>query len=182
LPLPGPTWSLEICFTNSFEFPSHDGRGLHHAIDILGDVGLIVASATNGTVARYYFYGRRYNGVDTGHNAGNFVVIIDEDGFMHYYAHLGEPRVVSPGQRVAAGQQIGWLGRTGLGQFGPTHVHYQTIEPRPDSTRDGTNGFSTHEAGKVVCNQFHELERLAHKGVWHLDDRGRIVIPPPVRA
>jgi murein DD-endopeptidase MepM/ murein hydrolase activator NlpD len=169
---------MEICFRDSFR----DGRGrsLHHAIDILGDVGLIIASSTDGTVANYYLAGRVFRGVDftSDHGGGNIVVIIDRSGYMHYYAHLKDRGMVSPGQRVFAGQQIGWLGRTGAGRFGPPHLHYQIATPRRESGPHSTNGYSAREAGKQPYNQFNELFQLAKRGPYYFDHRGRITIPP----
>jgi len=178
--------SVEICFTDSFDHvrdddPNDNEPGKpHRAIDIFGEEGLIVASATNGTVANFYFAGRRFRGVDNNDGGGNFVVIIDDYGYMHYYAHLQRhANNIAPGNRVFAGQEIGRLGHTGkAGPWHLRHLHYQVCEPRPDTSPDGTNGFSAREAGKTPVNPFSQLRDLAKRGFWRLDRFGRISIPP----
>jgi murein DD-endopeptidase MepM/ murein hydrolase activator NlpD len=177
--LPNDRWSLEIRFRDSFHDPR--GSGQHHAIDILGDEGLIVASSTDGTVAESFIDidGIEHPGACYTTAAGNIVVIIDPAGYMHYYAHLREAAMVSAGQHVLAGQQIGWLGRTGtLAAGGPLHLHYQVSEPLRDASRHNTSGFSTRDNGRIRYNQFPELRGQAQHGPWLLDHRGRIVIPP----
>jgi len=180
--LPNDRWSLEIRFRDGFNDPR--GTGLHHAIDILGDLGLIIASSTDGTAANYFIdiKGIEHPGVCNTTDAGNIVGIVDPSGYMHYYAHLRDPGMVSPGQRVYAGQQIGWLGRTGtLAAGGPLHLHYQVSEPLRDTGHHNTNGYSTRDRGRIRYNQFPELRRQAQFGPWLLDHRSRIVIPPKDR-
>ena len=180
--LPNDRWSLEIRFRDSFLDPR--SGGLHHAIDILGDVGLIISSGTDGTAANVFvdIHGTENPGVCHTTAAGNVVVIVDPAGYMHYYAHLRDAGMVRPGQRVFAGQQIGWLGRTGtLAAGGPPHLHYQVSEPRVESGRHSTKGFSTRDRGRRRYNQFLELQKVAHFGPWAMDPRGRIVIAPRER-
>ena len=105
--------------------------------------------------------------MDTGITHGTkFVVIIDEAGYMHYYAHLsGHFGGVRAGDRIRAGQQIGWLGISGNGPI--PHLHYQIYKPKADPTADGTGGFSTREIDREKENPFSELARLASaSGQW----------------
>jgi murein DD-endopeptidase MepM/ murein hydrolase activator NlpD len=117
---------VEFYFEDGFLYPR---RGkLHHAIDIRGPAGLLVVSSTNGAVAReWYLDSRRYQGTGYGNDAGHFVVIVDELGYFHHYAHLHEGAIVSPGDRVYAGQRLGLVGMSGNAQ-GP-HLHYQVRDP-----------------------------------------------------
>lgn len=168
--------SIEVCIARTY--PGHN------AVDILGDLGLIVASATDGWLANCFIdiHGHRHRGgVGSGSDGGgNFVVIIDDAGFMHYYAHLLKPAFIA-GSRVAAGQQIGLLGRSGNAGLHP-HLHYQVSAPRPETSADGTNGFSTDDRGRrrEEAALRAELERLSRLQPVATDRFHRIVIPPKV--
>ncbi len=170
--------STQICIARTY--PGHN------AVDILGDLGLIIASTTDGWLANCFidFRGVRHaSGVvpaSEGGRGGNVVVIIDDAGYMHYYAHLLKSGWV-PNRRVVAGQQIGLLGRSG--EAGPhPHLHYQVSAPKADPSANGTNGFSTDDRGRIreEAALRAELERLARLQPIASDRFGRIVIPPKV--
>ncbi|MBF0272841.1 MAG: M23 family metallopeptidase [Magnetococcales bacterium] len=56
--------------------------------------------------------------------AGNGVVIDHGNGWESQYAHLRQGSVrVTPGQRVRAGDPLGWIGQSGMAQF--PHVHFE---------------------------------------------------------
>lgn len=84
----------------------------HNGIDLAAYLNTPVYATRSGTVTTtaYQEYG-----------AGNYVSINHGDGFASIYMHL-EAYVVSPGQQVAAGQLIGYVGTTGLSE-GP-HLHF----------------------------------------------------------
>lgn len=87
-------------------------RELHDAIDIAGTgYGSPIYAANNGTVAK-----ASYTSIN-----GNYVVINHNNGYYTYYGHMSRI-LVSEGQTVARGQQIGKVGSTGWAT-GP-HVHY----------------------------------------------------------
>ncbi len=166
----GPRGTRRISFLDNFgdgrRSHDDDGRQVRHgAIDIFGDPGLIVVSTSAGRVARHYFIrGHRYRGVDTSIQTGNrFVVILDDFGFMHYYAHLsGHANGLRPGERVSAGQILGWLGSSGNGP--DPHLHYQVHQPKRDTSERGTGGFAADEIDRKKENPFPELSRVA--GSW----------------
>jgi murein DD-endopeptidase MepM/ murein hydrolase activator NlpD len=54
---------------------------------------------------------------------GNEVLIKGSDGLLYYYAHLNSAPMVSTGQHVQAGQQLGVVGNTGDAAGLPTHLH-----------------------------------------------------------
>lgn len=106
------------------------GRGYHPGVDIRAPIGTTVRAATGGTVVfagRYYGY-------------GIMVDIEHRDGTRARYAHLAgiAPGTVV-GSRVAAGQMVGRVGRTGR-TTGP-HLHVelrrngQAVDPWPWLTR-----------------------------------------------
>jgi murein DD-endopeptidase MepM/ murein hydrolase activator NlpD len=55
--------------------------------------------------------------------AGNYVVLQGDDGYDYVYMHLRTPALFKPGQRVAAGQQLGEVGASGRAS-GP-HLHFE---------------------------------------------------------
>lgn len=188
-----PRWSLEIFFRNSYNDPR--GGAFHHAIDIMGAVGLPVVSTVDGIVAPYYFthlpptHGpstpsvrdgvTRFFGADCTNDSGNILLIVDHDGFLHYYAHL-DLRTVTPGQTVAHGTLVGILGKTGrLAAGGPSHLHYQVIGPYTDTGPFGvrvpnrTEPVSTGELPKRVENPYEQLVVLARKYHHAIEGRTR---------
>jgi len=56
--------------------------------------------------------------------AGNYVVITADDGTSQAYMHMLERAVVARGERVAAGQPIGRVGRSG--RASACHLHYES--------------------------------------------------------
>ena len=89
------------------------GRASYHAgIDIAWAVGTPVIATASGTVDEVGYSDR----------LGNYVRLRHEGGFTTFYAHL-QLAEVRRGQAVAAGQEIGKIGITGL-TTGP-HLHYE---------------------------------------------------------
>jgi murein DD-endopeptidase MepM/ murein hydrolase activator NlpD len=156
----------EITFVNDFDAPKHQGR-LHHAIDIFGAIGLHIVATTSGTVAQHWHYSvARSAGSAGGHSEGGgyYVRLIDDRGYVHYYAHLHRPPLVRSGDRVPAGRVIGLLGQTGLCASSCPHLHYQVRRPlrlsrkRSYSIDIGGNCYSTR--GREAVNPYTELVRL----------------------
>ena len=94
--------------------------GYHTGIDLnadrrLGgtDYGQPVRAARSGLVNAV-----RHDGA-----LGNHVVIEHPDGYYTAYAHLSQI-LVTPGQAVTAGQQIGAVGCSGMSTCGP-HLHFE---------------------------------------------------------
>ena len=89
------------------------GRG-HEGADIGAACGTRIVSAVDGIVEH-----REYHSA-----AGNYLIIDskgnpDDLGYMH----LIKPGIVKPGQRVSAGQTIGYVGETGRA-YG-CHLHFE---------------------------------------------------------
>jgi murein DD-endopeptidase MepM/ murein hydrolase activator NlpD len=89
------------------------GRG-HEGVDVGAACGTRMVSAETGRVQM-----RSYHSA-----AGNYVVI-DTKGSPDdlAYMHLTAPSLVKPGQRVSAGQLIGYVGETGNAQG--CHLHFE---------------------------------------------------------
>ena len=84
----------------------------HKGIDIAASSGNPVLAAASGTVVKSYMSS----------SYGNYIVISHGGGLMTAYAHLSR-RLVSVGDTVSAGQQIGTVGSTG-NSTGP-HLHFE---------------------------------------------------------
>ncbi|GIF19354.1 murein DD-endopeptidase MepM/ murein hydrolase activator NlpD [Actinoplanes tereljensis] len=102
---PNPTAQVTSCFGPRW------GRQ-HEGVDMAAPDGSPIVAAGAGVVVRA--------GVAQGY--GNAVLIDHGDGWLTHYGHLSVITVV-PGQRVAAGQQIGNEGSTGH-STGP-HLHFE---------------------------------------------------------
>lgn len=86
----------------------------HHGIDIFAPRHTPVLAAADGIVSR----------VGTSVRGGNVVWVWDaKRGQSHYYAHL-ETQAVSAGERVAAGDVIGYVGNSGNARTTPPHLHF----------------------------------------------------------
>ena len=85
---------------------------MHNGIDMACDEGTPIYASRGGvvTVADYQAGG-----------AGNYVQIDHGDGFKSIYMHMTR-YIVSPGQYVAPGQIIGYVGNTGLSKG--NHLHF----------------------------------------------------------
>jgi murein DD-endopeptidase MepM/ murein hydrolase activator NlpD len=71
-------------------------------------------STTRGIVTR----------VGTNRLGGQVVWILGPGLERHYYAHLNRYATFRGGNRVEAGEIIGYTGNTGNARGGPTHLHY----------------------------------------------------------
>lgn len=92
--------------------------GIHPALDIPLAVGTPILAVANGTV-------RNVDPTGTS-DAGIFVALTHDDGVVSRYLHLSRA-LVTRGQRVTKGQQIGVSGNTGLSE-GP-HLHFDLSVP-----------------------------------------------------
>lgn len=98
------------------EHPIRDEWYLHKGADIAGPIGLPIVAAANGKVVE--------SRLDQISGYGNMIIIEHKYGFRTRYSHMSR-RLVSEGQEVYQGQQIGLLGNTGLSS-GP-HLDFQVM-------------------------------------------------------
>lgn len=88
-------------------------EAFHRGIDIAARIGTPVKASSDGTVIMAEFNGNGY---------GNLVVIEHEKELVTYYGHLDTIQV-SRSRKVAAGEVIGTVGKTGR-TTGP-HLHFE---------------------------------------------------------
>ena len=95
--------------------------GWHHGEDIFAPLGTPLLAVANGTV----------HTVGWNDIGGWRFWLRDEQGNEFYYAHLSaySPLAVE-GERVHAGDVLGFLGKTGDAEGGPPHLHFE-IHPAP---------------------------------------------------
>ena len=86
-------------------------RKFHNGIDIANQRGTPVVAAMSGTVAK-----AGYNG-----NYGRYLILRHAEGFQTLYAHL-DKALVTVGDRIRQGQQVGEMGNTGYSS--EEHLHF----------------------------------------------------------
>jgi murein DD-endopeptidase MepM/ murein hydrolase activator NlpD len=109
-----PVWG-NVGFSSSFGAPRAN-VGWHHGIDIFAPLGTPVLAVTDGTL-----FSVGWN--DLG---GYRLWLRDDQGNQFYFAHLSafSPLAVN-GNRVRAGQVIGFVGATGDADGTPPHLHFE---------------------------------------------------------
>jgi murein DD-endopeptidase MepM/ murein hydrolase activator NlpD len=91
--------------------PRDGGARRHEGIDIFAPRGTPAVAASGGVVSL------RDGGL------GGKTVWIRAGRLSLYYAHL-DSQLVTAGQRVAAGDTVGWVGNTGNARTTPPHLHF----------------------------------------------------------
>lgn len=110
------------------------GRG-HQGQDVFARCGAPLAAVSKGVVSMATFQGA----------AGNYVVVDTPDGGSYAYMHLREPALVQKGDRIYAGQRLGFVGDTGRASGCHLHIELWTapgwykggspFDPRPSLVR-----------------------------------------------
>jgi murein DD-endopeptidase MepM/ murein hydrolase activator NlpD len=107
---------MNVEFTSGFGVrsdPFHAGAAMHPGIDLAGSYGTPVYATADGTVLR------------AGWNSGGYGNLVEVDhgrGITTRYGHMSAI-LVSPGDHVTRGQQIGRMGSTGRSTG--NHLHYE---------------------------------------------------------
>ena len=104
-------------FTDTFGGPRSDvSGGWHHGDDIFAPLGAPILSVASGAV-----FSVGWNKI-----GGNRLWLRDGQGNLFYYAHLSAftPLAVN-GNKVNAGDVLGFVGNTGDAQGTPTHLHFE---------------------------------------------------------
>jgi murein DD-endopeptidase MepM/ murein hydrolase activator NlpD len=111
-------WPLSIPGRITSAFGMRDGRP-HKGLDIAAPPGTPIVAHAAGRVSL-----RQNEAVSGGY--GNFACV-DHGAYESCYAHMIAPAMVTLGQQVSAGQQLGRVGSTGR-STGP-HLHFEIRMP-----------------------------------------------------
>ena len=113
----GITWVMPVVYkgvTDRFGMrwhPLDHEYKMHNGVDLIGSTGTPVVATRSGVITTAVFH----------RTCGNHIWINHGDGYKSVYMHL-DTMIVSVGDYVVAGQQIGTVGNTG-GSTGP-HLHF----------------------------------------------------------
>lgn len=127
----------------------------HRGTDIMAPLGARVVAVENGVATAT---------IDP--RGGNVVYLDGQSGTRYYYAHLSgwAPLLMitdNPKVTVKAGDDLGYVGKTGNAATTPTHLHFQmrrgslvidpfddlvSVDPKPKSSRAA----STHDASGML--------------------------------
>ena len=94
--------------------PCAGASSMHGGIDI---------GASSGTPILSYASGEVVQNVAWNKSAGNYIKIDHGNGVCSRYLHMVQPSPLTVGTKVAAGQEVGKVGNTGVGT-GP-HLHFE---------------------------------------------------------
>lgn len=108
----------------------HPTHAKYPATDIFADCGEPVVATTSGVVLEISLRDVYVKGAPDGpNNGGLFVSILGDDGVRYYGSHLSKVTTgIRAGVRVAAGQSLGKVGRTGNAN-NVCHLHYGISPP-----------------------------------------------------
>lgn len=154
-PVLGPMW-----FGNSWG----DCRGItcerrHVGTDIIGVRMQPIRAAVDGTIES------AHEAIDL-RISGARLTIIADDGYRYHYFHLNNdtpgtddghaqrhwtfPPTLTPGQRVTAGQIIGYLGDSGNAENSVVHLHFEIRDPA--GTPVPSYPILVEAAAREMCN------------------------------
>ena len=138
-----------------FGDPREGGKRPHQGIDIFAPKGPPVLAASAGVVSR----------VTTNRLGGNVVWLTSmKNRFTQYYAHL-DSQTVQTGQKVQAGDTIGFVGNTGNARTTPPHLH-----------------FSIYKYGEGAVNPFPFVHALLEEAPSVAIDTSHIGMPARTKA
>jgi len=115
----------EISFTD--DFLAARGEYTHNANDIFTCMRVQVVAPTDGLLIPGNFSNLKIKDKADDwsyfEDGGWHYYLLGDDGFIYYGAHLDTKPVKRPGQRVIAGELIGYVGRSG-NTAGCPHLHF----------------------------------------------------------
>jgi murein DD-endopeptidase MepM/ murein hydrolase activator NlpD len=108
-PVNGP-----VSFTDTWGAPRSGGRR-HQGVDMFAAMRTPAAAIVDGVLLRR----------ETSSLGGMSVYLKGNNGNEYFYTHLSGYSDVAPGQKVSAGQTIGYVGDSGNASGGPPHLHFE---------------------------------------------------------
>ncbi len=127
-------------FWNTFGASRDGGARAHEGTDIAADEGKEVYAARAGTISKIYLDSATNRG-------GNSFRLTAADGTYFFYGHLSAfAEGLKAGQKVSAGQVLGYVGHTG-NAGGVNHLHFE-IHPGGGPAIDGYDSLRAIDACK----------------------------------
>ena len=133
-------------------------RRSHKGADLFGPKLSPLVAAADGTITSI-----RRSATGT---AGNTVIITDDEGWRYLYLHLNNdspgtddganpqgwitPNRLRRGDRVEAGEVIGYSGDSGNAEGTPNHLHFEIRPPRQGAINPTASLDAARGAGRVV--------------------------------
>lgn len=103
---------------------THTFNKTSFALDLASSRDLPASAVTAGSDGKVIAYSEcSLPNDECGNGFGNYVMLLREDGFLLFHAHLDEVKVKT-GDRVKAGQALGIEGNTGLTGENNRHLHF----------------------------------------------------------
>lgn len=144
----------EHSFRDTFGAPRDGGRRRHLGIDIFAARGTPVVAVADGTIEE----------VGTGRLAGQFIVLLHEDGWRSKYLHLnndtpgtddglaiGYAKGIEVGVNLEAGTVIGFVGDSGNAESTSPHLHFALHQPDGQAMNPYSALTGASSAGPVVA-------------------------------
>jgi murein DD-endopeptidase MepM/ murein hydrolase activator NlpD len=153
---------------------SHNNRENLYAVDFAMPIGSPVMAARAGVVIDVTLRHREGGFSMSFIDKANTVAIVHDDGTVAEYAHLSAGEgLVKVGQRVSAGELIGYSGNTGYSS-GP-HLHFIVSRPRV------TDGKVTRESLEVMFYAGDPAARFAVQAGSTVTASYRMIAPPQLQ-
>lgn len=163
-PVPGGKWSGP-----GLGQSREGGRRRHQGMDIFAPMGTPVYAVADGEVV----YSERRSGDGGGSGFGMAVQLKHSDGYTTKYAHLSRLKGYGRGDRVSAGDVIGYVGDTGNAKGTPSHLHFEIWKNRtmqePANFLSGANrsGYAADDGSGTGDNLMGMAQNAASQ-LWDL--------------
>jgi murein DD-endopeptidase MepM/ murein hydrolase activator NlpD len=145
------------------------GSRRHQGMDIFAPMGAPIYATADGEVV----YSERRSGDGGSAGFGMAVQLKHADGYTTKYAHLSKLKGYSKGDRVNAGDVIGYVGDTGNAKGTPPHLHFEIWKGRqmqePANFLSGANrtGYGADD-GSGTGDNLMGMAQNATSQLWNL--------------
>ena len=128
---------IEVAFSDTFGAPRGGGTRTHEGQDLMAAKMTPLVATADGEVTWMRW--------DNAGNAGNMLVLTDDDGWQYWYIHINNDTPgtddgintydeafadgIRSGQRVKEGEVIAWIGDSGNAEHTGSHVHFEMHDP-----------------------------------------------------
>ncbi len=141
-------------------FRDKRGKYDHAAVDIMAAEGTPILAPCDGEIPESYRMkldgvNKKHPGSGEGKKAGHYFILVSEDGHWAWYgSHMMEPCLFAPGDKVKAGDLLGYVGKTGNAMSangrGCPHLHLALTALTKEAKRSARKaGVDSNRAGKV---------------------------------